>query len=80
MAELLSDVSETQFHNTVILVSSKERFWFSAIEILPYSHMITEQAQRVYAEYFIVCFMILLHESKHWRIYANLCEKYFERN
>jgi hypothetical protein len=24
--------------------------------------------------------MILLHESKHWRIYANLCEKYFERN
>lgn len=31
VAELLSDVSETQFHNTVILVSSKERFWFSAV-------------------------------------------------
>jgi len=40
--------------------------------------MITEQAHRVYAEYFIACFMILLRESKHWRIYANLCEKYFE--
>ena len=22
--------------------------------------------------------MILLHESRHWRIYVNLCEKYFE--
>ena len=40
--------------------------------------MITEQAHRVYAEYFIAPFMILLHESRHWRIYVNLCEKYFE--
>jgi hypothetical protein len=38
-AELLSDVSETQFHNTVILVGSKEWFCFSAL--------ITEQAHRV---------------------------------
>jgi len=40
--------------------------------------MITEQAHRVYAEYFIACVMILLHESKPWRIHVNLCEKYFE--
>jgi len=35
VAELLSDVSETHFHNTIILVSSKEWFWFSAIEYFP---------------------------------------------
>jgi hypothetical protein len=40
--------------------------------------MVTEQAHRVYAEYFIACFMILLHESKRWRTHVNLCEKYFE--